>query len=541
MLEDAFGCEVASAYCDGMKVLWRVTLARRPTRKKGGAVVVQHTTLLALAGVALEAAEDADWAVQLSATEVTRAAEHGCVSEQGYPEWLESLCGQHESIVLPFIWKTLRREWSGRIHARTDFLSYYSHADRPIGAAVQSVIFEVVSGRKPRDLEVLDCGLRLLQVLELNAEQRRRTAGVARRRIRAIQRVDGDGGVLRYAAMLFVVDPVRATRELVEWLERIPGGGRDDGAAGAFATLFSRHDGIATTTVATAPVAVLEALVRLAYQYVRPEDDMVHQGAYTPGTRDRAEEGRNALLSVLVNRAGPEAFKAMRALAADTSFGGLSTRLVELARGKAENDAELPAWTPTEVIGFERCHMSPAKTGDALLRVVMGVLGDIQSAFSQADATSRPLLERAEDEEEVQAWLAEQMNAHSRGRYHAHREARVAQGDKPDIVVSSTAAVVEVAIEVKHGGKGWTVRDFERALTKQLAERYIKPASRRWGVLVISNHGRRTWRHPESRERMTFNDVIQHLQVLAQSVVGNRFGSVEVRAFGIDASPLGDS
>jgi hypothetical protein len=72
------------------------------------------------------------------------------------------------------------------------------------------------------------------------------------------------------------------------------------------------------------------------------------------------------------------------------------------------------------------------------------------------------------------------------------------------VIIGSTAAEVEVAIEVKHGGKGWSARDLEGALTGQLAEDYLKPAKRRHGVLVVSHHGRRTWRAPENGAVLAF-------------------------------------
>jgi len=50
------------------------------------------------------------------------------------------------------------------------------------------------------------------------------------------------------------------------------------------------------------------------------------------------------------------------------------------------------------------------------------------------------------------------------GVIHAFREAEVAIRDKPDVIIASTSAPCEVAIEVKHGGKGWTARDLESAL-----------------------------------------------------------------------------
>ena len=67
--------------------------------------------------------------------------------------------------------------------------------------------------------------------------------------------------------------------------------------------------------------------------------------------------------------------------------------------------------------------------------------------------------QRAKDEDEVQNWLVEQMNARARGRFHAFREPEVAGGNKPDVVAASTSIPPhQIAIEVKHGGKGWTAR-----------------------------------------------------------------------------------
>ncbi|MCP4006495.1 MAG: hypothetical protein GY725_20140, partial [bacterium] len=298
--------------------------------------------------------------------------------------------------------------------------------------------------------------------------------------------------------------------------------------------------------LATATVASLEALARLTYQYVRPEDDASHDGHHTQDTRDHAERARDVIFKALIDRPGAHAQHAMRALSAAETCKARSIHFRQLTHGKAEHDAELPIWAPTEVLHFERCLIAPAKTGEALLRVVLAVLSDIQNSFRRRDATSRSLVVRAENEQEIQEWLTEQMEHRSEGRYHAHREAQVADGDKPDIIISSTAASVEVAIEIKHGGMPWTVRQLENALAKQLAVKYLKPIERRWGVLVVTHHGRfragkegvrtRTWRDPGTRTILTFHDLIRRLEKLATKVVKNKFGHVEVRTFGIDAS-----
>jgi hypothetical protein len=272
-----------------------------------------------------------------------------------------------------------------------------------------------------------------------------------------------------------------------------------------------------------------------AYSHIRPEQDAVHEGSYSPDERDRAESARNTILAALLDRPGADAYRAMVRAANDPDFAIRSERFRELARGKAERDAEYPAWTVPEVVTFETQYTAPVKTGGDLLRVVLGVLNDIILQFTEGDSTSRQLLERAKNEEEVQQWLAEQLQLRSRGRYHAYREAQVAQGEKPDVIVASTAVQCEVAVEVKHGGKGWTANQLEDALRTQLAVDYLKPATRRHGVLVITHHRDRTWLDPLTRKPLSFEAVIAWLSSIADTLVETNGNAIEVRCVGINA------
>jgi len=277
------------------------------------------------------------------------------------------------------------------------------------------------------------------------------------------------------------------------------------------------------------------ALVRLIFAHVRPEQDTSHQGVFTPGQRDKAESARDAVLTVLVHRPGADAFRAMQALADDAIFHLRARRFQELAREKAERDAEPPAWTEREIATFETEWTAPAKTGADLFRVLMGVLDNIQHDLLHGDVSSRPLLQRAKDENEVQNWIVEQINHRSRGRLHAYREAQVALGDKPDVIVASTSAACEVAVEIKHGGKGWTARQLEHALRVQLAIDYLKVPQRRHGAFVVTGHGR-TWRDPSTRKTMTFSELMKWLSDIAKTLIDNPYGPIEVKCQGNDAS-----
>jgi hypothetical protein len=225
----------------------------------------------------------------------------------------------------------------------------------------------------------------------------------------------------------------------------------------------------------------------------------------------------------------------MRRLANDPVFALRSHRFHELTRGKAERDAEIPAWTPAETLTLERQFTAPAKTGADLLRLVVGVLADIAQNLTKGDFTSRALLERAKDEEEVQHWLAEQMNALGKGRFHAVREAEVAIRDKPDLIIASTSAPCQVAVEIKHGGKNWSARDLESALRTQLAEDYLKPQNRRHGVLVITHHRNRRWLRISDNRPISFADLIAWLSGIATTITQNAVGQVAVKCIGINA------
>jgi hypothetical protein len=147
------------------------------------------------------------------------------------------------------------------------------------------------------------------------------------------------------------------------------------------------------------------------------------------------------------------------------------------------------------------------------------------------------VLEAAEDEDAVQGWIAEQLELRALGRFHVHREAEVAGSKEPDIIVSSISAPCQVAIEVKHVNRRWTVQALDKALRKQLAGDYLRPTSRLHGVFVITLHKKRKWRHPETNIPMSFNVLLSHLSETASTLVMNATGHpIEVRVMGIDAS-----
>jgi hypothetical protein len=535
LLEEGFGRKVAEAYRDGMKIAWRNIDPERPKRTPNGHITVKYITVLAFAGVGIEAAEDADWVKHLTDDEAARAARHGCESDQGYPEWIDTLVNAYPQVVLPIVKAEVASQWSVAVNARSDFLYRYGTPAVSLQRPIQAMLLEQVLKTEAPNTPALDRSIRIIRNFQLNEAEKRRLLRVVRRRYGTHVGAGRDNDALSYLALILWLDSDTGVTDLTAWLNGAAPESRRARAEHTLGKLFDRHDSFISGTLSRASIPTLEKLLQTAYSHIRPEHDAVHEGSYTPDARDRAEGARSAILSALLDRPGADAYRAMVRAANDPDFAVRSERFRELARGKAERDAEYPAWTIPEVITFETRYTAPLKTGADLLKLVLGVLADIVFKLNKGDSTSRQLLERAKDEDEVQNWLTEQIQLRSLGRYHAYREAQVAQGDKPDIIVASAAAQCEVAIEVKHGGKGWTATELEQALRTQLATDYLKPATRRHGVLVITHHRDRQWLHPLTRKPMPFDTLIGWLSSIAATLVETDSGAIEVECIGINA------
>ncbi len=171
LLEEGFGSAVAEAYRDGMKALWRLVEPERPKRKKGSALTTKWTTILSFAGLSIEAAENPAWGSRLSPEEAHRAASHGCMAEQGYPEWIETLVLAHPDVILPIIREEINAEWLSKVEGRSDFLHHYSVPTHPLHPLIEGELYSTITRRSPKLLRKLDLGMRILHRIDLDSDR----------------------------------------------------------------------------------------------------------------------------------------------------------------------------------------------------------------------------------------------------------------------------------------------------------------------------------------------------------------------------------
>jgi hypothetical protein len=535
LLEKGFSRAIAGAYQEGMKVLWRLTAPERPKREDRGTITVKWATRLSYAGVAIEANERSDWAAHLTEEEAELAARHSCMAEQGYPEWMHALVQAYPDRVLPVLRKELEEEWTSNKESPLYFLYHYARSPETIPPGIQPVLLGMLLGEAPQKPNRLEHGIRIIQKLDLNDADRRRIVRISRRRMWCHIAVENTPFVLLYLACLLLLDVEHALADLTNWLDTADAQEQRYRVEHTFSRLFGRDGFI--MSLAHIPIAGMEALLRLTYRHIRlEEDNPLRTGVYTPNARDGAEDARNIILKALTDRREEEAYRALLRLSEEEHFRPRSIRYKELAHSMAERDAELTPWSDAEILRFEKEHTAPVKSGADLLRVAMKHLEEITHDFTHADASSRYVLKTAEDEPAVQHWLAEQLRLRAQNKFHVIRENEVADKKEPDITLSSTSAPpCEVAVEVKRGDS-WTVRQLEEALCRQLATKYLKPASRRQGVLVVTYQGEKGfWQHSETRKRLHFPDLIAHLESQAAALTEIDERSTTVRVVGINA------
>jgi hypothetical protein len=536
LLAGGFGPQVPDLYRRALLDYWRATEPQR-TADLAGDQALRGS--VAFFGITLEASTDANWASQLSEAEVERAVGHAYWGANRDIPWINALVEARPSVAVPCLRSVLIDEWRSPETYPPRVLQYfaplYGIAPPAMAAPIQRIVCELFTAHEPGDRTLYELATNILRRVDFIDSERDRLESTAYRRVKLELETAAADEVPPSLGMLYLGSPGRAIEVLSSLLQSAAPDTAGTLAAAAFQAIFDWNYPSAVRIADQASSAVLEQVVQLAYRYVPASGDVDYMNFTEPGQRMPAQHARAAILDTLVDRLAPQLPDLLHRL----EQSGAPEILLRDARLRAyrsaEQRSESPAWTPAEVRTFERTHNRPLKTGIELLDAACDVLADIQRDFSRADWSSRRLLQTATDEAAVQGWLAEQLKFRSHGRFNAYTEPKISNGNMPDIVLASTAAPVEVALEIKRS-ESHSKATLSHALQKQLVERYLRPGGRRAGILVVTHQVERTWRAGGGdAEILSFATLVRSLQAVAAEITRNYGHSIEVRVIGIDA------
>ena len=540
-LTKAFGPKVVNFAETALQTFWRTTVpilwSERSAGERGG---TPNDWVYGLQGLLAEASTPR-WTAALSAADARTASVYATIELNGFSPFISDLAQSHPQEVEAVIGGEVSAELRvGDSHGHLSTLQNLAYADNNLKRLViPRLITELASWPEVfADDAAPNWAHHLYDVLRIlhSADEETDRQAIARECAKWYEADPTGLLALDWLRGLFRFDAVRGTEALIQQLAD----GNDPGTRGwairAFGALFAR--GSFANFEATDPdqrARLLGQLVRYACAFIRPEDDEVHEGVYTPNTRDDAEKARSSLISWLRDTPGTETCRILLELAEEQDFVNLSDHLRSLTRQRANADAEFRPFGTEDVIALESRYEVLPQDRDSLFAVMMDRLDDLQHDLAHDDFSDRRTLRGIKDEPEMQRTLARRIRERANSVYLVTREEEVADGNRTDIRLSTANDAAKAVIEVKIADPRWTLTDLERALREQLVGKYLRHANCKAGCLLLTCHDKeKYWIHPATRKRVKFLEIIKFLNDKAQTLQTQNQHDVRIAVFGLD-------
>lgn len=528
-IEAHFGSEIADRLRHGLMAIWRryePTLAHeRAQAEKNSHLVIWD---FGLAGIAAEA-EHPDWAVQLSLAEAQLAARYVPVELNAFPFWLEDLVEAHQDAVDTVLGKAYAAELSDIEDGsqRPIFLQHLRNASAVVKAWLiprllayfEDCQAHLLIGQAGAVSEARLFDVTAALIRDGDTTVRNRVADVA---VRELEHGINAPFAKVWLPALMTLNPMAATTFLERELESATPA-REGAGAGWIARLFCQLRSFDSMIVnprdeCFTPNCLLR-LVRLAYRHVHPEDDVSHVGVYTPGLRDDAESGRDALLQALINTNGPEGWQAKQELAGDPLMSHFKDRALTLAREKAAEEADVTALTEDAVREMMQRLEAPPATNADMFQLMMDRLVDLDELLA-SDTSPRELWAGITSERVMRREIADRLQQSANGLYIVDQECVTGDEKETDLRLRAVGSELEAVIELKIGGNGYSGKDLRNTLDQQLIKKYLQPQTRRAGCLLVTvADANKRWEHPESKARLDAEGLQEMLRQEAVRLV----------------------
>lgn len=528
LLIPEFGREVAECLCVGLKAYWRIY--RSQTLSDGGQTT--HGTEVALAGLAIEAKSEAEWAKKLSAEEAQTAITHAMHEMNGQPDWLPDVLRAHPTVCDNII----KRELEWEFAYDDEPLPHHLLSDMRYGAdALRErylpAVWDLFYRAEPKHFEALDNSLRILLRWD-NLDVKKIAALAKDRFLVAVE----EGPRLTWLVAWFCVEAEGAFAELKKWIEDAETKEESTHRAIKFCSALMSHHELRFPSEHRdfEQIAFLRKFVPFLYQQIRQEYDRNHEGSYTPDERDNAETTRSHMLGKVYDIGGLEAYQTLLYFAECLPNQESRDRMFELAYQRAALDAEQNPWCEDDIVSFAYEAEKDPQTLRELYDLILCRLDDIKLDLEEGDASEAALLQKAENEPQLRLWFGKRLREQSRGRHSVPQEEELADGKKPDLRVHLPVINGTIPIEVKIA-ENWTYSKLCERLENQLIGQYMRDANSRFGIflLIRKGGGKSKWK-PADSGALDFDRLIPALQNYAIELVKANPDIEEIKVIGVD-------
>jgi hypothetical protein len=533
-----FGEEVATAYRDGAMAYWR---NYKPVLRSEGAEAnsIPTKVIFGLTGLEIESRERPGGFLDFSQSDAELASRYALNELNGFPAWFPAFYAMHRDVVTKMLLDEIEYELSTGV---PDHDSHYVLSDISWSAEwawndLAPSLFSALQKRDPKNASHLH---QLLKVIQGSAIPDAEVAQLASGKVKG----GNHDHLADWFAVWVGVDPDAAIPMLAQHLSNLNGDKERTDFAMRFVTKLwggRRSETFGARSRFRTPQH-LKSLYVLIHHYIRVKDDIDRAGGgvYSPGLRDDAQEGRNRVLQVLNEIAGKEAFLALEEIAAANRQSPSYPYLEMLCKKKAEQDADLQPWTPTNVREFhERLDRTPSTHRELADLAVLRLL-DLKDDLEEGDDSVAAIIKAVTQETTLRNYIGHELRQKAFGRYSIPQEEELADAKKPDFRFHGVAIDAPVPTELKIADK-WTGPALFERLENQLAGDYLRDIRSGRGVFALVYRGEKKsrWEIPGSRQSVDFDGLIEALRAHWAKIASKFSGVDEIAIIGIDLSKRG--
>ena len=494
-VETVFSRDFLNGVRAGLSEYWRRTdILLHSERAEDERNIHSASCLMALAALKCEA-ETANWAGYLSPDEAVRATRIATLELNGFGAFLPALEIAHPQAIEEVIGGEVQRQLTmlmdvGRapilhdaLHHGTPFMSQI--AARTVANSLPAL--ETVMGQETQN--------DLKYAFELIAAHGTQEA-ISSVASKIQQHLDASNQLTAesqrfWVKMLTQLDLERGCERVLATTVDLSTQEARDAAISTFAAIFGdRYRGGQPSFDGMENGRRLDLLRQLAiqaYQTVRPQDDLHHEGVYSPNTRDHAEEARRFLLETLSSTKSPRTLSVLYELSAMPEFAHLTDRLKQMASELAANMSEPEAMNAATFQKFDQERNYRAYDDPSLFAVMKHRLADFEHHLLNDEQTTVATLRKVEDETELRRFLSYWLMQNCRGAYNVTQEAVAIAEKRTDIRLHATSLDRYASIEAKldDTSRRWSGKQLREALIDQLVGRYLNHERCRVGCLLI--------------------------------------------------------
>ena len=280
---------------------------------------------------------------------------------------------------------------------------------------------------------------------------------------------------------------------------------------------------------------LLLRLLRLALKHVRVADDVEHEGAYTPDTRDSAQDARYAIVDALLEAKGEEGWAAKLEIAGDPLCAHFKDRILAVAEEHWAQEIDSMAFGEAQAIALDRTGEPPASTNEAMFAIMKDRLDDLDELLLR-DNSPRAAWAGITEEKIMRREISRELQHSANELYIVHQEAATADEKKTDIRLRSVISEHEAVIELKLADNR-TARNLRDTIHDQLVTKYMAAENCRSGCLLLTLAQDRRWQHPETRTYIDLSGLMSLLSQEAQCVEASMGGAIALTVRVLDLRP----